>query len=237
MAPAAMVAPMATPLNIAGNLAAVRGRIAAAASAARRDAADVTLVAVSKTHGAPAIAAAIAAGQRHFGENRVQEAALKYPALKAECPGLELHLIGPLQTNKVKEAVALFDVIETLDRPKLAEALAREIARQARRPRLFVEVNTGEEPQKAGVLPADADVFVADCRRFGLDIAGLMCIPPAAEEPALHFALLREIARRNGIAQLSMGMSADYETAIRFGATHVRVGTAIFGAREPSAPR
>jgi len=237
MAPAAMVAPMATPLNIAGNLAAVRGRIAAAASAARRDAADVTLVAVSKTHGAPAIAAAIAAGQRHFGENRVQEAALKYPALKAECPGLELHLIGPLQTNKVKEAVALFDVIETLDRPKLAEALAREIARQARRPRLFVEVNTGEEPQKAGVLPADADVFVADCRRLGLDIAGLMCIPPAAEEPALHFALLREIARRNGIAQLSMGMSADYETAIRFGATHVRVGTAIFGAREPSAPR
>ena len=232
-----MVAPMATPLNIAGNLAAVRGRIAAAASVARRDAADVTLVAVSKTHGAPAIAAAIAAGQRHFGENRVQEAALKYPALKAECPGLELHLIGPLQTNKVKEAVALFDVIETLDRPKLAEALAREIARQARRPRLFVEVNTGEEPQKAGVLPADADVFVADCRRFGLDIAGLMCIPPAAEEPALHFALLREIARRNGIAQLSMGMSADYETAIRFGATHVRVGTAIFGAREPSAPR
>ena len=237
MAPAAMVAPMATPLNIAGNLAAVRGRIAAAASVARRDAADVTLVAVSKTHGAPAIAAAIAAGQRHFGENRVQEAALKYPALKAECPGLELHLIGPLQTNKVKEAVALFDVIETLDRPKLAEALAREIARQARRPRLFVEVNTGEEPQKAGVLPADADVFVADCRRLGLDIAGLMCIPPAAEEPALHFALLREIARRNGIAQLSMGMSADYETAIRFGATHVRVGTAIFGAREPSAPR
>jgi len=237
MAPAAMVAPMATPLNIAGNLAAVRGRIAAAASVARRDAADVTLVAVSKTHGAPAIVAAIAAGQRHFGENRVQEAALKYPALKAECPGLELHLIGPLQTNKVKEAVALFDVIETLDRPKLAEALAREIARQARRPRLFVEVNTGEEPQKAGVLPADADVFVADCRRFGLDIAGLMCIPPAAEEPALHFALLREIARRNGIAQLSMGMSADYETAIRFGATHVRVGTAVFGAREPSAPR
>jgi pyridoxal phosphate enzyme (YggS family) len=232
-----MVAPMATPLNIAGNLAAVRGRIAAAASAARRDAADVTLVAVSKTHGAPAIAAAIAAGQRHFGENRVQEAALKYPALKAECPGLELHLIGPLQTNKVKEAAALFDVIETLDRPKLAEALAREIARQARRPRLFVEVNTGEEPQKAGVLPANADVFVADCRRLGLDIAGLMCIPPAAEEPALHFALLREIARRNGIAQLSMGMSADYETAIRFGATHVRVGTAIFGAREPSAPR
>jgi PLP dependent protein len=234
--PAVMVAPMATPLNIAANLAAVRARIAAVASAAGRDAADVTLVAVGKTHGAGAIAAAIAAGQRHFGENRVQEAALKYAALKRENPGLELHLIGPLQTNKVKEAVALFDVIETLDRPKLAEALAREIVRQARRPRLFVEVNTGEEPQKAGVLPAEADAFIAQCRRLGLDIRGLMCIPPAAEEPALHFALLREIARRNGIAQLSMGMSADYETAIRFGATHVRVGTAIFGEREQPAP-
>jgi pyridoxal phosphate enzyme (YggS family) len=226
---------MASPLNIAANLAAVRARIAAAASAAGRDAADVTLVAVSKTHGAPAIAAAVAAGQRHFGENRVQEAALKYAALKSESPGLELHLIGPLQTNKVKEAVALFDVIETLDRPKLAEALAREIARQARRPRLFVEVNTGEEPQKAGVLPAEAEAFITQCRRLGLDVTGLMCIPPAEEEPSLHFALLREIARRNGITQLSMGMSADYETAIRFGATHVRVGTAIFGERQRPA--
>jgi PLP dependent protein len=226
-----MVAPMGAPPDIAANLAAVRARIAGAATAAGRAPADVTLVAVSKTHGPPAIAAATAAGQRQFGENRVQEAALKYPALKAATPGLELHLIGPLQTNKVKEAVALFDVIETLDRPKLAEALAREMARQGRRPRLFVEVNTGAEPQKAGVLPAEADAFIAQCRDLGLEIAGLMCIPPADEEPALHFALLREVARRNGIAQLSMGMSADYETAIRFGATHVRVGTAIFGER------
>jgi pyridoxal phosphate enzyme (YggS family) len=226
-----MVAPMGAPPDIAANLAAVRARMAAAATAAGRAPADVTLVAVGKTHGPPAMAAAIAAGQRQFGENRVQEAALKYPALKAATPGLELHLIGPLQTNKVKEAVALFDVIETLDRPKLAEALAREMARQGRRPRLFVEVNTGEEPQKAGVLPAEADAFIAQCRDLGLEIAGLMCIPPADEEPAPHFALLREVARRNGIAQLSMGMSADYETAIRFGATHVRVGTAIFGER------
>jgi pyridoxal phosphate enzyme (YggS family) len=226
-----MVAPMGAPLDIAANLAAVRARIATAAAAGGRAPAEVTLIAVSKTHGAPAIATAIAAGQRQFGENRVQEAALKYPALKAATPGLELHLIGPLQTNKVKEAVALFDVIETLDRPKLAEALAREMVRQGRRPRLFTEVNTGEEAQKAGVLPAEADAFIAQCRHLDLEIAGLMCIPPAAEEPALHFALLREIARRNGITQLSMGMSADYEIAIRFGATHVRVGTAIFGER------
>ena len=166
-----------------------------------------------------------------------REAALKYPALKAAASGLELHLIGPLQTNKVKEAVALFDAIETLDRPKLAEALARKMTRQGRRPRLFVELNTGEEAQKAGVHPAEADAFITHCRGLGLEIAGLMCIPPAEEEPALHFALLREIAQRNGIAQLSMGMSADYETAIRFGATHVRVGTAIFGAREALAAR
>lgn len=230
-----MVAAMGAPPNIAANLEAVRARIGAAATAAGRAPADVTLIAVSKTHGPSAIAAAVAAGQRQFGENRVQEAALKYPALKAATPGLELHLIGPLQTNKVNEAVALFDVIETLDRPKLAEALARETARQGRRPRLFVEVNTGEEPQKAGVRPAEADAFIAQCRELRLEIAGLMCIPPAEEEPALHFALLREIARRNGIAQLSMGMSADYETAIRFGATHVRVGTAIFGERERPA--
>ncbi len=232
-----MVEPMAAPADIAANLAAVRARIGAAASAAGRAPADVTLIAVSKTHGAPAVAAAVAAGQRQFGENRVQEAALKYPTLKAATPGLELHLIGPLQTNKVKEAVGLFDVIETLDRPKLAEALAREMARQGRRPRLFIEVNTGEEAQKAGVLPAEADAFIAQCRRLDLEIAGLMCIPPAEEEPALHFALLREIARRNGLSQLSMGMSADYETAIRFGATHVRVGTAIFGARETPPSR
>jgi len=230
-----MVAPMAAPPDIAANLAAVRARISAAAIAAGRAPASLTLIAVSKTHGARAVAAAIAAGQEQFGENRVQEAAHKYPTLKAATPGLELHLIGPLQTNKVKEAVALFDVIETLDRPKLAEALAREMARQGRRPRLFVEINTGEEPQKTGVLPAEADAFIAQCRGLGLEIAGLMCIPPADEESALHFALLRELARRNGISKLSMGMSADYETAVRFGATHVRVGTAIFGARETPA--
>ena len=226
---------MGGPPDIAANLAAVGARIGAAATAAGRPPSDVTLIAVSKTHGPPAIAAAIATGQRQFGENRVQEAALKYPALKAATPGLELHLIGPLQTNKVKEAVALFDVIETLDRPKLADALAREMARQGRRPRLFVEINTGEEPQKAGVLPTEADAFIAQCRELELEIAGLMCIPPAEEEAALHFALLREIARRNAIPALSMGMSADYETAIRFGATHVRVGTAIFGERERPA--
>jgi pyridoxal phosphate enzyme (YggS family) len=220
---------------IAANLAAINGRIAAAAAACGRDPKEVALVAVSKTHDAAAIAAAVAAGQRRFGENRVQEAQAKFPALKSSHAGLELHLIGPLQTNKAKEAVALFDVIETLDRPKLAEALAREMERQQRRPALFIQVNTGEEAQKAGVLPADADGFVAFCRGLGLAIAGLMCIPPLDEAPAPHFALLREIARRHGIAGLSMGMSADFETAIRFGATHVRVGTAIFGAR-PAAP-
>jgi PLP dependent protein len=217
--------------DIAAHLAEVKTHIAAAARAAGRDPCAVTLVAVSKTHPAEAVAAALAAGQRVFGENRVQEAQAKYPPLKARHPDLALHLIGPLQTNKVKEAVALFDVIETLDRPKLAEALQREMARQGRSPRLFIQVNTGAEAQKAGVMPAEADRFIAACRGQGLAIDGLMCIPPAAEEPALHFALLREIARRHGITQLSMGMSADYETAIRFGATHVRVGTAIFGER------
>jgi pyridoxal phosphate enzyme (YggS family) len=219
---------------IAENLAALRRRIAEVAAAAGRDTAAITLVAVAKTHDASAVAAAVAAGQRVFGENRVQEAQAKYPALRARHPDLELHLIGPLQTNKAKEAVALFDVIETLDRPRLAEALKQEFARQQRRPLLFVQVNTGEEPQKSGVNPAEADAFIADCReRLGLDIAGLMCIPPAEDEPAPHFALLREIARRNRIRSLSMGMSADYEIAIRFGATHVRIGTAIFGPRAP----
>ncbi len=218
--------------GIADNLAGVKDRIAAAARAAGRDPASVALVAVSKTQDAGAIAAAIAAGQRAFGETRVQEAQAKYGELKAAHPGLELHLIGPLQTNKVKEAVGLFDVIETLDRPKLAEALQREMARQQRRPRLFIQVNTGAEPQKSGVLPDEADGFIDACRARGLAIDGLMCIPPADEAPALHFALLREIARRHGLAQLSMGMSADFETAIRFGATHVRVGTAIFGERK-----
>jgi pyridoxal phosphate enzyme (YggS family) len=223
--------------DVIGNLAGVRERIGAAARAAGRQAGAVTLVAVSKTHPAAAVRAALAAGQRIFGENRVQEALAKFPDLRHEFPDLELHLIGPLQTNKVRDAVAHCDVIETVDRPRLAEALAREIERSGRRPACYIEVNTGEEPQKAGVVPAAADDFIRDCHdRLGLAIAGLMCIPPEDEEPALHFALLREIAWRNGLAVLSMGMSADFETAIRFGATHVRVGTAIFGARRPLVP-
>ncbi|TWT14900.1 YggS family pyridoxal phosphate-dependent enzyme [Reyranella sp. CPCC 100927] len=214
------------------NLARVRARIAAAASAGSRDPGSVTLVAVSKTHGADRVAALIGAGQRVFGENRVQEAEAKFPALKAMHADLELHLIGPLQTNKVRDAVGLFDVIESVDRPKLAAELAKEMARQNRRPACFVQVNTGEEPQKAGVLPAEADAFIRTCiDTHGLPVVGVMCIPPQDEEPALHFALLRKIAERNGLARVSMGMSADYETAIRFGATHVRVGTALFGDR------
>ena len=221
---------------IGANLAAVRARIEAAASAAGRASDAVTLVAVSKTHPADAVRAALAAGQRVFGENRVQEALAKFPGLRRDFPDLRLHLIGPLQTNKVKDAVAHCDVIETVDRPRLAEALAREMERSGRHLPCFIEVNTGEEPQKAGVFPEAADAFIADCRdRLGLAIAGLMCIPPEGEEPALHFALLREIARRNRLDQLSMGMSADFETAIRFGATHVRVGTAIFGGRQVAA--
>jgi len=219
---------------IAGKLVEVKARIADAARAVGRDPAEVTLVAVGKTHPAAAIEAALAAGQKVFGENRVQEAEAKFPALKAADPGLVLHLIGPLQTNKARVAVALFDVIETLDRPKLARVLAKEMAEGGRRPACYIQVNTGEEPQKAGVPPAEADDFVALARdELGLPVEGLMCIPPQGEEPALHFALLREIAKRNGLAKLSMGMSGDYETAIRFGATHVRVGTAIFGPRAP----
>ncbi len=219
---------------IAANLGSVRARIEAAARAAGRDANAVALVAVSKTNPASAARAALAAGQRVFGENRVQEGLEKFPALRREFPDLALHLIGPLQTNKVKDAVAHFDVIETVDRPRLAEALAREMEHTGRRLPCLIEVNTGEEPQKAGVCPADADAFIADCReRLGLPIEGLMCVPPHGEEPSLHFALLREIARRHALPILSMGMSADFETAIRFGATHVRVGTAIFGARQP----
>jgi hypothetical protein len=210
----------------------VRARIAKAAAAAGRDSSEVTLVAVSKTFGPEAIAPVIAAGQRVFGENRVKEAGAKWPALKAATGGIELHLIGPLQTNKAAEAVALFDVIETLDRPKLARVLAAEMRRQQKKPRLYVQVNTGAEPQKAGIDSGEADRFIAECRReHGLDIEGLMCIPPVEEEPALHFALLASIARRNGIASLSMGMSADFEKAIALGATHVRIGSAIFGAR------
>jgi len=206
--------------------------------AAARNPAAVTLVAVSKTQSAERVTAALAAGQRVFGENRVQEAVAKWPALKQAWPQVELHLIGPLQTNKAREAVALFDVIETVDRPKLAQALAAEMTRSGRRPSCYVQVNTGEEPQKAGVLPAAADDFIRLCRAdMNLPIVGLMCIPPADEEPSLHFALLAEIGRRHGIDILSMGMSADYEIAIKLGATHVRVGTAIFGDRPPASSR
>ncbi|HEX7205813.1 MAG TPA: YggS family pyridoxal phosphate-dependent enzyme [Xanthobacteraceae bacterium] len=210
----------------------VRNQIARACAEAQRDPATVTLVAISKTFGADAIAPVIAAGQCVFGENRVQEARAKWPALKERHPDIELHLVGPLQSNKTKDAVALFDAIHSVDRPSLAEALAKEFARQTRRPTLFVEINTGAEPQKAGVLPEDTDAFLRTCREsYGLDIAGLMCIPPADEPPAPHFALTAKIARRNGLKLLSMGMSADFPLAIAFGATHVRVGTAIFGAR------
>jgi PLP dependent protein len=217
---------------IAANLAAVRQRIEAAARAAGRTPDGVTLVAVTKTHPAASVRAALAAGHRVFGENRVQEAQAKYPQLREEFPDLALHLIGPLQTNKVRDAIATFDVIESLDRPRLAQALAKEMDRSGRHLPCLIEVNTGEEPQKSGIMPVQADEFIADCReRFGLRVVGLMCVPPLDEEPAPHFALLREIARRHGLEILSMGMSADFDKAIRFGATHVRVGTAIFGAR------
>ena len=216
----------------ADRLAEVRQHIAAAARAAGRDPASVTLVAVSKTHGADRVRELLDVGQRVFGENRVQEAEEKFSALKAEYPDLALHLIGPLQTNKAREAVALFDVIESVDRERLAATLAKEMTRLSRRPDCYVQVNTGEESQKAGVLPAELDAFVAACRdTHKLPIVGLMCIPPVDEEPALHFALLAKMAERNGLARISMGMSADYETAIRLGATHVRVGTALFGHR------
>ncbi|WP_119270726.1 YggS family pyridoxal phosphate-dependent enzyme [Taklimakanibacter deserti] len=210
----------------------VRQRIAEAAIEAGRMAQDITLVAVSKTFDAAAIEPVIDAGQRVFGENRVQESKAKWPELRARHSGIKLHLIGPLQSNKAQEAVALFDCIQSLDREKLARVLADEIQRQGRHPELFVEINTGGEEQKAGIAPREADRFIASCRStYGLSIAGLMCIPPADDEPALHFALLETIAKRNGLKGLSMGMSADFETAIRFGATHVRVGSAIFGER------
>jgi pyridoxal phosphate enzyme (YggS family) len=210
----------------------VHEQIARACAEAGRDPASVTLVAISKTFGAEAIEPVIAAGHRIFGENRVQEAKAKWPKLKERHPGIELHLVGPLQSNKAKEAVALFDAIHSLDRESLAAALAKEIARQGRKPVLLVEINTGAEPQKSGVLPENADAFIASCRdRHGLEIGGLMCLPPADEAPAPHFALTAKIARRNGLSLLSMGMSADFPIAIGFGATHVRVGTAIFGPR------
>lgn len=213
-------------------LAEVREHIARACTQAGRDPASVTLVAISKTFGVDAIEPVIAQGQRVFGENRVQEAKAKWPAVRAQHPGIELHLVGPLQSNKAKEAVALFDAIHSLDRGSLAEALSKEMRKQGREPALFVEINTGGEPQKAGVLPEEADTFIAACReRYGLVISGLMCIPPADDAPAPHFALTAKVARRNGLAFLSMGMSADFAIAIAYGATHVRVGTAIFGAR------
>lgn len=218
--------------TIAANLALVKERIRKAADSVGRDPATVELVAVSKTFGADAILEAIAAGQRVFGENRVQETEDKWPAIRERFPDAKLHLIGPLQRNKAKRAVTLFDAVETVDRARIARALADEMQAAGRAIECFVEVNTGEEEQKAGVLPLDADAFIKECREaYGLSLAGLMCIPPHDEEPALHFALLREIAKRNGIHGLSMGMTADFETAIQFGATHVRVGTAIFGAR------
>jgi hypothetical protein len=210
----------------------VRAEIARACRDAGRDPAGVTLVAVSKTFPAEAIEPVIAGGQRVFGENRVQEAKAKWPALIEKHPGIALHLIGPLQSNKAREAVALFDAIHSVDRPSLCEELAKEIAKQGRQPTLFAQINTGAEPQKAGVLPQYADQFIVDCRvNYGLKISGLMCIPPADEAPGPHFALTANIARCNGLELLSMGMSADFTTAIAMGATHVRVGSAIFGAR------
>lgn len=217
--------------TVASRLAAIRQQIADAAATARRDPATVTLVAVAKTFPAEAVAEALAAGQRHFGENRVQEGMAKYPGLRETHPDLVLHLIGPLQTNKVKQAVAHFDVIHTLDRDSLAQELAKEFDKSGRRLPCFVQVNTGEEPQKAGCAPQEADAFIAACRALNLPVVGLMCIPPAEEEPAPHFALLNKIAQRNGLDRLSMGMSGDFETAVMLGATHVRVGSAIFGGR------
>jgi hypothetical protein len=219
--------------NATARLETVRAEIAAACREAGRAPDSVSLIAVSKTFDAGAVRPVIAAGQRVFGENRVQEAKAKWPALREATPDLVLHLIGPLQSNKAKEAVALFDAIHTVDRAKIAGALADEMAKQGRQPKLFVEINTGAEPQKAGVLPEHADAFIAECReQFGLTIDGLMCLPPFDEAPAPHFALTAKIARRNGLELLSMGMSADFASAIAFGATHVRLGTAIFGERQ-----
>tara|TARA_R110002096_G_scaffold13585_3_gene47926 strand:- start:262 stop:969 length:708 start_codon:yes stop_codon:yes gene_type:complete len=229
-------APHSADPDIAANLAEVQAKVAEAARTAGRDPAAVTLVAVGKTFPADHMLPALNAGQRAFGENRVQEAEEKWPGLRSRFPDLRLHLIGPLQSNKVRKAVDVFDVIETVDRPKLARALANVMAETGRRPDCFIQVNTGAEDQKAGVLPQDADAFIAQCRDdFTLPVTGLMCIPPVDEEPSLHFQLLAEIAKRNGLAQLSMGMSADYEIAVAFGATHVRVGSAIFGTRPKPA--
>lgn len=219
--------------SVARQLEEVRQAIADAARSAAREPASVNLIAVSKTHPAERIIPALDAGQRLFGENKIQEAEAKWPALKERYPDAELHLIGGLQTNKVRQAVAIADALHAIDRVKLARAVATEMDKSGRRPVCFVQVNTGAEPQKSGVLPDEADSLIETCRgALGLPIAGLMCLPPAGEEPAPHFAFLREIARRNGLAELSMGMTSDYEAAIQFGATYVRVGTAIFGARD-----
>ncbi|UPY36624.1 YggS family pyridoxal phosphate-dependent enzyme [Sediminicoccus sp. KRV36] len=221
--------------DIAAKLTEIRARIEAATQMAGRAPGSAQLVAVSKTNPVGAVEAALAAGQRLFGENRVQEAAGKFPGLRAAWPDLRLHIIGPLQTNKVRDAVRLADVIETLDRPKLALALAEAIQKEGRRPALLIQVNTGNEPQKAGILPAEADAFIRQClTEYALPVTGLMCIPPAEEDPGPHFTLLAQLANQHGLQTLSMGMSGDFETAIRHGATHVRVGSAIFGARAPA---
>lgn len=226
---AADTSEMKTPRD---RLAAVREQISAATRRVGRNSSDVKLIAVTKTKAGELIEPVIGAGQNLFGENRVQEAQGKWPELKARYPDVELHLIGPLQSNKARDAVELFDVIHTIDRPKIAKAIAAEIEHTGRKPRLLIQVNTGEEEQKAGVLPASTDEFLKQCREeYGLTIEGLMCIPPIDEEPSLHFALLNKIARRNGLSELSMGMSADFESAVALGATYVRVGTAIFGER------
>lgn len=231
--PSATASPSNDPTDIAANLRTVQAQITEAAQTCVRRPSDVTLIAVSKTHDSAHIASAIAAGQTVFGENRVQESLAKWPALRAAHARTELHLIGPLQSNKVRDAITLFDVIQTVDRPKLARAIAEACARQERAIACMIQVNTGEEPQKAGVMPGDADAFIRQCREdIGLTVTGLMCIPPHDEEPSPHFALLADMAERHGLPHLSMGMSADYEIAVTFGATHVRVGTAIFGPRQ-----
>jgi len=224
-------------LQVERSLELIGARIAAAAQAVGRDPATVTLVGASKAQPPERIQAALDAGQRTFGENYVQEAIAHWADRRAAYPDLKLHMIGPIQSRKARDVVTWFDVIETLDRPKLAQALAKEMRRQDRNPPCFIQVNTGLEPNKAGVAPSETDGFVAECRDLGLDVVGLMAIPPADEEPSLHFALLGQIAARNGLTQLSMGMSADFEIAVQFGATYVRVGSALFGARAPREAR
>jgi pyridoxal phosphate enzyme (YggS family) len=225
--------PQMVPGDPARNLQSIKTELNAALKEAGRKPDSVTIIAVSKQQELARIVKALEAGHRVFGENRVQEAMGKWPALKERYPDVDLHLIGPLQSNKAKDAVALFDVIESVDRPKIAKALAAEMEKQKKRVKLFIQINTGEEEQKAGVIPADADAFIRDCRNdYGLDIAGLMCIPPVEDDPAPHFALLAKIAARNSLDELSMGMSADYVIAAQLGATQVRIGTGVFGARK-----